>query len=296
MRLLKGGARLNGSPDVREPEDYRLPERYGSTTVLLVEDNPVNQEVASQLLRSAGLNVDVAGDGQQAVQMVRRNAYDLVLMDVQMPRMDGLQATRLLRQDPMFAELPIIAMTANAMQEDRQACMDAGMNDHLAKPVEPRQLHLALLRWLPAQKSALPVATPSAAASGKTAETPQRSPEQKLAQLAELVDLSQAYEYCAGQAGILLGVMRKFTGHYEDAGRRLTAHLDAGQMDEASRLLHSLRGVSATVGATDILAQTKQLEQAIQEGATPEGLVSLAAPLCSALDSLVAAIAEQLAE
>ncbi len=116
--------------------------------ILLAEDNPVNQEVAVALIGSAGLTVDVAADGQQAIDMVRAGDYALVLMDVQMPVMDGLDATRAIRQLPQGAELPILAMTANAFDEERQRCLDAGMDDHVAKPVVAEQLFATLHDWL----------------------------------------------------------------------------------------------------------------------------------------------------
>lgn len=117
--------------------------------VLLVEDNALNQQVAQELLQAAGVQVDLASDGHMAVQQVQRQSYDLVLMDMQMPVMDGLEATRQLRADPRFATLPIVAMTANALEADRQRCLDTyGMNEHLAKPIEPARLWQALQHWI----------------------------------------------------------------------------------------------------------------------------------------------------
>jgi CheY-like chemotaxis protein len=118
--------------------------------VLLAEDNRLNQDVAVELLRAVGIAADVANDGAQAVQMARAQRYDLILMDVQMPGLDGLQATRELRAAPDALTLPIIAMTAGAFVEDRNACLAAGMNDHIAKPIEASALHAVLQRWLPA--------------------------------------------------------------------------------------------------------------------------------------------------
>ena len=113
--------------------------------ILVVEDNDINQQVATELLQDAGFVVEVADNGQIAVDMVERTNYDLVFMDMQMPVMDGVEATRLIRRKLDTARLPIVAMTANAMDRDRQACLDAGMNDFVAKPIDPEALWLSLI-------------------------------------------------------------------------------------------------------------------------------------------------------
>ena len=116
--------------------------------MLLVEDNEINQEVALGQLEDAEVEVDVADNGKIAVNMVRSKDYDIVLMDMQMPVMDGIEATRIIRADSRFDQLPIVAMTANAMAADRDRCLEAGMNDHIAKPIDPDQLFGALSRWI----------------------------------------------------------------------------------------------------------------------------------------------------
>ena len=125
-----------------------LRSRFGGARVLLVEDEPVNREVSRELLAQAGLAVDEAEDGEQALELARHRPYALILMDMQMPRMNGLEATRLLRADPRFASVPILALTANAFDDDRAACLEAGMNDHLGKPIEPERLYGKVLEWL----------------------------------------------------------------------------------------------------------------------------------------------------
>jgi two-component system sensor histidine kinase/response regulator len=124
-----------------------FPETFRGLPILLVEDNKINQIVATKMLQEKGFHIDVAVNGLEAVEMVGQKKYALVLMDIQMPEMDGLQATREIRSDARHESLPIVALTANAMEEDQQRCLEAGMNDHLGKPIEPRLLYQAILKW-----------------------------------------------------------------------------------------------------------------------------------------------------
>jgi CheY-like chemotaxis protein len=125
-----------------------LKVRYAGARILLAEDEPINQEVSRELLESAGLIVDLADDGVEAVEQATRKDYDLILLDLQMPRMNGIEASRIIRALPGREAVPILALTANAFTGDRQKCIDAGMNDHIGKPVDPDQLFETLLHWL----------------------------------------------------------------------------------------------------------------------------------------------------
>jgi len=149
VRVARHGGTVAAVPGERaEAAESRLRREFAGTRVLLAEDEPINQEVSISLLEDAGLQVDLAADGAQAVAMAASQAYALILMDMQMPNLNGLDATRQIRRGPGNANTPIIAMTANAFDEDRKTCLAAGMNDHVGKPVDPEQLFSTLLRWL----------------------------------------------------------------------------------------------------------------------------------------------------
>jgi two-component system sensor histidine kinase/response regulator len=249
--------------------------------VLMAEDNEINAEVASELLHSAGLKVDHATDGRQALAMARQRHYDLVLMDMQMPIMDGLEATRQIRALPGWGRIPIIAMTANAFDEDRATCLAAGMNDHVAKPVAPGVLFDALARWLPIKPPTNPASPPATAV--KSATTPA---------LSGIVGLDSDFGLQAvrGRVDSYLRLLGKFAENHSEDFVRIRSNLSAGNRDEARRLAHSLKGVSATLGATTINRTSAELELAIKDGRA----ISVVEPLIAAAEQAYHALHEQL--
>ena len=230
--------------------------RHAGQRVLLAEDNPINQEVALELLRVLDLVVETADDGQAAVAMATTHPYDLVLMDVQMPVMDGLEATRCIRAAAGNA-LPIVAMTANAFDEDRQACVEAGMNDHLAKPVNTARLHEMLLRWLPPQRAG------AAAPAGSLAQASAAPrPPSLLERLADVdhFDLVAALDSVGDREPLLVRLLGQFITSYETGCPELRAAAARGDRAAMARCAHSLRGACATVGALEFADRLRELE------------------------------------
>ena len=222
--------------------------------VLLVEDNPINQEVAQALLLALGMQVHMAADGQAAVRMVAEQAFDLVLMDVQMPVMDGLRATAAIRARPGARRVPIIAMTANAFDDDRALCLSAGMDDYLAKPVEPDAMRRCLARWLGS--------TPAAARQPWPGSHPNPEQAQRalMTALPEL-DIAPALARMRGNWGLYLRTLRLFIVHHRDDARLLTQATPAQAHEVWQQVAHSVAGAAATLGANS-LAQTARTLQA----------------------------------
>ena len=239
--------------------------------VLLVEDNELNQEVAMALLTEAGLAVDIAVNGQIAVDRVREAHYDIVLMDMQMPVMDGVSATIEIRKFPELAELPIVAMTANVMAGDRERCQAAGMNDHVGKPIEPLDLCQALLRWV-RPRSGLGLASPRHPAHlspqvqpGPPPETPALSGHARPGEpVMEGVDVEDAMRRLRGNAALYQSMLRKFVSGQSDLPQRLGAALDTGDWPAAERMAHTLKGVSGNIGARSLAGQAQILESMLQ--------------------------------
>jgi PAS domain S-box-containing protein len=254
--------------------------------VLVVEDNPINREVALELLQSIDVVADAVADGSLAVQRAAGGDYDLILMDVHMPVMDGLQATRALRQIPACRSTPILAMSANAFEDNRQQCKAAGMDDFIAKPVEPQQLYASLLKWLPA----LP---PPAALTAAPAEPP----DARLQRLARVPGLDSRRGTAAllGRTDKYLQLLAGFVARRSEVATRLDCAAAAGDREALQHQAHALRGAAATLGADRLAAAAGALERAAAAAADVDTDAAALAALAAALQAEFAALAAALA-
>ena len=232
--------------------------------ILVVEDHAINQKLARTLLEQAGYTVDIANNGLEAVAAVHDTAYAAVLMDIQMPVLDGLEATGKIRRDPRFAKLPIIAMTANAMQDDREICLGAGMDDYVCKPIDGQALLAVLNRWIPQAESATPVASLNGVG-------------ELLAGL-QGIEVETALQRVGGDEEMLLELLGDFAEQFQTVAAEIRAALAAGDGDRARHLVHTLKGVAGNLSAREVETTAQGLETALKEGHGSE------------IDELVAAI------
>jgi CheY-like chemotaxis protein len=248
------------------------------TLLLLVEDNAINQQVAREILMRLGAAVDVAGHGREAVEMAGRAPYDAVLMDVQMPVMDGLAATRAIRALPGGADVPIIALTAHALAEDRDRCLAAGMNDYLTKPIDPGRLLAALGQWIaPAANGVATAVVTGDSQASASVRTPPPPPG---------IDAAKGLARLGGNAGLFRSVAAEFVRDYGQSAQELRRRMQGGDAEGARRLAHTVKGVAGNIAADDLAAAARDVEASLGEGSVPaRGLLDAYA---SALDAAVA--------
>ncbi len=250
--------------------------------LLLVEDNAVNQELALEILQGAGIRVDLANNGAEAVAQVGRHAYDGVLMDCQMPVMDGFEATRRIRAEPQFASLPILAMTANAMSGDRELCLQAGMNDHIGKPIDVAQLFNTLARWIkpsdPHSAQILPVF------GAREGDLP--------AAIAGL-DLALAMRRMGSNAALVRKLMIRFAETQAGAMSRIQTALASDDRDTALREAHTVKGLAGNIGAQRLMGLAADVEASLKHeklDVLPLALEAMAQALTALVDNIVLAM------
>jgi len=231
-----------------------LIEKISGAYLLLVEDNEINQQVARELLEKAGVTVAIAENGKEAVARLWEEKFDGVLMDMQMPVMDGITATCEIRRNPRFANLPIIAMTANVLASDREQCLAAGMNDHITKPLDPNQMVATLGKWItPAQPKALP-----AAREQDAAQSPETLPD------LPGVRVGEGVRRMSGNIAGYCSILEKFRNGQQNTLAEIRLSVVANDWEKAERMAHTLKGLLGTLGADQLKDKIAELETAIR--------------------------------
>ncbi len=251
----------------RKDAKQELRANYAASRVLLVEDNPINQEVAEELLKSAGLIVEIASDGLQAIAMATQERFDLVLMDIQMPKLDGIEAARRMRESNVRARggkhLPILAMSANIFVDDRRAATDAGMDDFVAKPVQPENLFKTLIKWLSETGKSVTEEAPKGPKTGKPNSGAEGS-ESVLEGIPGL-DPSVGLRNLSGDLEGFQRLLRQLANSYSEDLEALQADLSNRSFETARQTAHSLKGAAGTLGLVDIQVAAHELESSCQD-------------------------------
>jgi CheY-like chemotaxis protein len=258
-------ARRERAPAETGPRDER---RLVGARVLLVEDNPMNRQLTEELLQQEGAECALAINGWLAIETLERlgiDHFDAVLIDLQMPEMDGYEATRRIRMMEGAQRLPLIALTAHAMREERERCLAVGMQDHLAKPVDPELLTTKLIEWigperLAAARRRVPTETGPRAGRAVPSATPS-GPD------LPGIDLAAGLHRCGGDRRLFNELLHQFDVLYADAARELQEHCAAGRLKEARVLVHSVRGTAASLGMEELAEAAAELEEALTQAA-----------------------------
>ncbi|MBT4525342.1 MAG: response regulator [Deltaproteobacteria bacterium] len=243
--------------------------------ILLVEDNEINQQVASELLEGQGFFVEIANDGKEGTEKAMEKAYDAILMDIQMPVMSGYESATAIRKNQSFESLPIIAMTANAMVGDREKALEVGMNDHVAKPIDPQQLYSTLVKWIKPGERKLPSAYKKQNQTTKeTVQLPEEIPG---------IDIKAGLTRVGGNKKLYRDLLIKFHEDHQTIINDIRQALDSKDLELAQRQAHTVKGVSGNIGATEIQKAAESVELAARENQL-EGINDLLQTLQEQMD------------
>ncbi|HAI69001.1 MAG TPA: hypothetical protein DCM38_06130 [Gammaproteobacteria bacterium] len=250
--------------------------------ILLVEDNSINQQVARETIEGEGLIVEIANNGKEAIAMIAKSDFDAVLMDVQMPEMDGYEATRLIRENPQYSELPIIAMTAHAMSGDKEKCLAAGMNDYITKPIEVDRLFSTLKKWVTPPSHELP--------SLCEIEAPSEEMDFETLFSDELpgIDIADGLNRLLGNRQLYFELLRDFRTEYQDITNQIKTLLKQGNTEKVLYLLHSFKGVTGNLAINNLSESSKALEMVLKMGdeMTPELLKAFEEAVTDVMNTL----------
>ena len=258
--------------------------------ILVVEDNELNQEVALGLLQGEGFVVEIANNGKEAVDMVSANAYDIVLMDMQMPVMDGLTATQEIRKLPQFKDLAILAMTANAMEQDVQKCAEAGMNDHVAKPIDPEVLFNALLKWIKPKQLMVEKEKP-------LTQDMALAPTDEVGRLHAIdgLNVNLGLKRVMGKMPLYLKMLKKYVETGIQSLVDLKAAVEANDSETGERIAHTLKGINGNIGASALQAMADNIEKHIKDEADFNMVMAEITVLVAAQTEMVNLIANAIA-
>ena len=283
---------LGGEPAAVSREDQNatpLMENLAAIkgiSILLVEDNEFNQQLACELLTDAGFKVDIAEDGRKSLEMLDKHTYDVVLMDMQMPVMDGVTATIEIRKNDAFRDLPVIAMTANVMADEIQRCMDAGMNDHVAKPIDPDDLFGKLLKWVKPRKAGEGEEIPNSKSQTPDSELRTPNSPDTLPDIPGL-DTGLGLKRFMGKKAFYIDMLRKFAEKQIEIPIQIHKSLEADDRGTAERLAHSIKGVSGNIGAAGVQNIAAELELSIRQNDPPDKTMEILTRFENTLGELV---------
>jgi signal transduction histidine kinase/ligand-binding sensor domain-containing protein/DNA-binding response OmpR family regulator/HPt (histidine-containing phosphotransfer) domain-containing protein len=254
-------------------------QRIRNARVLVVDDNSINQQVASEILQRAGVKVDLAASGEESARMIDAGNYDAVLMDIQMPDMDGYQSTALIRKNERHAALPIIAMTAHAVAGYRERCLERGMNDYVTKPIDPDTLYAVLATWVqPDLSRAAGADVPVVGAVSASAGMPVMPRAG--------IDMQAAMERLGGHGALLVQLLGLFAHDFESTIQQIHDAIHAGELARAADLVHKIRGAAGNLSATELFATSGALEQRLR--AEPQALADLLRDFVGEFDVVMA--------
>lgn len=296
MELLENNVESKTPSSLKELEEQL--KQYQQVRILIVEDNQINQEIVQQLLEPFNFQIELAENGQEAIDKIALTKFDLILMDVQMPVMDGLEATAIIRKLPGCEALPILAMTANAFEEDRRKCLNAGMNDHLVKPVAPEVLYKCLLKWLPVRKVEPQSKKGEDRYPDKVAErylsvAPEALQRLKDLRLVEGLNVEMGLRILGGDITVYLRLIEQFAQKCEAESGRILKEATAGDYQRLTQTAHSIKGVAGNLGAIKIQELSAELKQAVKLGVSKQHLQKLANNFVIEIKSFIEALPQQ---
>lgn len=272
MVAKQGKVRKESRQILRQDELLQKTSRLKAAKILIVEDNAINQDVAADLFANHGIDFRIAENGQIALEMLELEHFDGVLMDCQMPVMDGYTATKKIRENSRFKDLPIIAMTANVMSGDREKSIEAGMNDHIGKPIRVQELFLVMDKWIK------PEAPPG--------QTVQQRVEEEFENIIG-IDITEGLANIQGNVELYRKLLQKFSDDYHNFDSLFMAALEDNDENAPTRCAHTLKSVVATIGAHGVRDKAKALEAACQEHQSRQQLNRMAKEITAELSQII---------